>query len=90
MDHRCSPRKEAKLSVLMFHMKRGWISALVKNISEQGMLVYTGRSILPVGDIVELAGPAAWPLKCKSGLPKAIIVHSEGRKMGLMLTSNVW
>ena len=88
MEHRCSPRKETNSSVLVFHMKKGWIRALVKNISEQGMLICTGRAKLPVGDIVELAGPAAWKLESSMGLPKGFIVHSDGVRMGLMLVTN--
>ena len=68
-------------------MKRGWISAYAKNISSHGMLVHTGRSLLPVGDVVELAGPAAWKLESKTGLPKAVIVHSKQGTTGLMFTT---
>lgn len=88
MEHRFSPRKEINASVLVFQKTIGCIKALVKNVSAHGMLVDTGRSTLPKGVVVELAGPASWKLESKMGLPKALIVHSKNGKAGLMLTTN--
>ena len=88
MEKRFSPRKEIDSSVLIFNDQVGSIKALVKNISAQGMLVDTGRPTLPEGAIVELAGPASWKLESKTGLPKALIVHSKDGKAGLMVTAN--
>lgn len=89
MEHRFSPRKEINSTILVFQNTLGCIKALVKNISTHGMLVDTGRSTLPKGVVVELAGPASWKLESKSGLPKALIVHSKEGKAGLMLTTNM-
>jgi len=51
------------------------------------MLVDTERSTLPKGSVVELAGPASWRIKNKTGLPKGLIVHSKNGKAGLMLAT---
>lgn len=88
MEKRYNPRKETNSSVLVFHKKMGCIKALVKNFSAHGMLVDTERSTLPKGSVVELAGPASWKLESRTGLPKALIIHSEDGKAGLMLTED--
>jgi hypothetical protein len=88
MEKRFTPRKEINSSVLVFHKKMGCIKGLVKNISTHGMLVDTERSTLPKGSIVELAGPASWKLESRTGLPKALIIHSKDGKVGLMLTED--
>jgi hypothetical protein len=88
VEHRFSPRKEINSSVLVFQKAIGCIKALVKNVSAHGMLVDTGRSTLPQGVVVELAGPASWKWESKLGLPKALIIHSKDGKAGLMLTTS--
>ena len=88
MEHRFNAREEVNSPVLVFHELVGCIKALVKNVSTNGMLVDTGRSTLPKGVVVELAGPASWKLESKTGLPKALVVHSENGKAGLMLEAN--
>ena len=88
MEHRLSPREEIKSSVLVFQNTIGCIKALVKNVSAHGMLVDTGRSTLPKGLVVELAGPASWKFESKTGLPKALIIHSKDGEAGLMVTTN--
>lgn len=88
MEKRFSPRKEINSSVLVFHKKMGCIKALVKNFSSHGMLVDTKRSTLPKGTVVELAGPASWKFESRTGLPKALIIHSQDGKAGLMLTED--
>ena len=85
MENRCSPRNEINSTVLIYHKSIGCINAAVENMSTQGMLVDIGRSILPKGVIVELAGPAAWKFYSKMGLPKALTIHSNNGKVGLML-----
>ena len=52
------------------------------------MLVDTERSTLPIGSVVELAGPASWKLESRTGLPKGLIIHSKEGKAGLMLTKD--
>ena len=86
MEKRYSPRKETNSSVLVFHKTLGCIKAFVKNFSTHGMLVDTEPSTLPIGSVVELAGPASWKLESGIGLPKALIIHSMNGKAGLMLT----
>jgi len=86
MEKRYSPRKETNSSVLVFHKTLGCIKALVKNFSAHGMLVDTEQSTLPIGSVVELAGPASWSLESRTGLPKGLIIHSQHGKAGLMLT----
>ncbi len=88
MEHRFSPRREINSSVIVYQKQTGFIKAAVKNVSAYGMLVDTGRSILPKGAVVELAGPAAWKLESKTGLPKALIIHANDGQMGLMLIAN--
>ena len=88
MQKRFSPRKKINSSVLVFHKKMGCIKGLVKNVSTHGMLVDTGRSTLPNGSVVELAGPASWKLESRAGLPRALIVHSKDGEVGLMLTED--
>jgi hypothetical protein len=88
MEKRFNPRKEINSSVLVFHKKTGCIKALVKNFSMYGMLVDTEQSTLPKGSMVELAGPASWKLESRAGLPKALIIHSQDGKAGLMLTED--
>ena len=88
MEKRYNARKETNSSVLVFHNKMGCIRALVKNFSAHGMLVDTERSTLPKGSVVELAGPASWKLESRTGLPKALIIHSQEGKAGLMLTED--
>jgi len=88
MEHRLSPRKEINSYIIVFQKQNGFIKGLVKNISRHGMLVDTGRSTLPNGAVVELAGPASWKLESKMGLPKALIIHSKDGEAGLMLTTN--
>lgn len=87
MEHRFSPRTEINSSVLVFQETIGCLKALVKNVSMHGMLVDTGRSTLPMGIVVELAGPVSWKFESKTGLPKALIIHSKDGKAGLMLTT---
>jgi hypothetical protein len=88
MEHRFSPRKEINSSVIVYQEQIGFIKAAVKNVSAFGMLVDTGRSTLPKGAVVELAGPASWKLESKMGLPKALIIHAKDGQMGLMLIAN--
>ena len=88
MEKRFNPRKEINSSVLVFHKKTGCIKVLVKNFSMYGMLVDTEQSTLPKGSMVELAGPASWKLESRAGLPKALIIHSQDGKAGLMLTED--
>ena len=88
MEHRFSPRKEINSPVMIYQNQIGFIGASAKNISASGMLVDTGRFSLPKGAVVELAGAAAWELESKLGLPKALIVHVNDGKMGLMLIEN--
>ena len=88
MEHRFSTRNEVNLSVLIFHKLHGCIKALVKNASRDGMLVEMERSVLPKGSVVELAGPASWGLQSKTGLPKALVIHSKDGKAGLMLDAS--
>lgn len=88
MEHRFSPRKEINSSVIVYQKQFGLITAAVKNVSAYGMLVDTGRSTLPKGAVVELAGPASWTLESKTGLPKALIIHAKDGQTGLMLIAN--
>jgi len=90
MEQRFNHRMEITSFVLVFQKQIGWIKALVKNVSTHGMLVDTGRSTLPKGTVVELAGPAAWQLESKMGLPKAMTIHSKDGKAGLMLIATKW
>ena len=85
MEKRFNPRKNINSSVLVFHNKMGCIRAVVKNFSTHGMLVDTEQSRLPKGSVVELAGPASWKYESRKGLPKALIIHSQDGKSGLML-----
>lgn len=88
MEHRFSARNEVNSSILIFHKLAGCIKGLVKNASRDGMLVVIERAVLPKGSVVELAGPASWILQSKTGLPKALVIHSEDGKVGLMLDPN--
>jgi hypothetical protein len=86
MEKRMTPRQEINSSILVFENNVGCINAFVKNVSNRGMLLDTGRFNLPTGAVVELAGPASRRLASRLGLPKALIVHSENGKAGLLVT----
>jgi hypothetical protein len=88
MEHRFSPRKGTNSPVMIYQNQIGFITASVKNVSANGMLVDTGRFALPKGSIVELAGAASWKLESKRGLPKALIIHAADGLTGLMLIAN--
>ena len=88
MEHRFSPRKDMDSPVMIYQNQIGFISAAVKNVSTNGMLVDTGRYALTKGTVVELAGAASWRLESKMGLPKALVVHSNDGQTGLMLILN--
>jgi len=87
MERRYNPRTETNSTVLIFHRGMGCVKGSVKNFSSHGMLVDTEDSTLPKGSVVELAGPASWRIKNKTGLPKGLIVHSKDGKVGLMLAT---
>lgn len=87
MERRYNPRARINSSVLIFHKKMGCIKGLVKNISTNGMYIETGQYALPKGSVIELAGPASWKLKSRTGLPKGLVIHSEDGKLGLLLTA---
>ena len=85
MEKRFDPRQEINSSVLVFQNTIGCINARVKNISDYGMLLETGQSTLPTGEVVELAGPASLQLESRFGLPRALIIHSKGGQAGLLV-----
>ena len=87
MEKRFSPREEINSSVLVFQNEVGCINASVENISHHGMLLDTGQSTLPIGAVVELAGPVSRRLESRMGLPKAVIVHSNQGKAGLLMVT---
>jgi hypothetical protein len=74
---------------MIYHNPIGFITASIKNVGTDSMLVDTGQFTLPMGSVVELAGAGSWQLESKIGLPKAMITHanSDGQTMLMLLSS---
>jgi hypothetical protein len=84
MEHRCDSREESDSTVIIYLQTKGTITANIKNISQGGMLVNTGKSALNNNTMVELVfathhSTAKVPIRIK-----ALTVHVNGDQAGLM------
>jgi len=89
MAYRWNTRKEINLPIMIYHNPVGFITASIKNVSADGILVDTGQFSLPKGAVVELAGAGSWQLESKIGLPKALITHvdDDGQAVLMLLST---
>jgi len=84
MEHRWNSRKEINSTVTVYQERIGIIRATVKNVCADGMLMETGRSVLPKGAVVELTGTTLRKLESKMVRLKGLIIHAKDGVAGLM------
>jgi hypothetical protein len=88
MERRWNARKEFNSTVMVYQERAGIIRVSVKNVSADGMLMETGRSVLSKGALVELTGETLRKHGNKMTRLKGLIVHAKDGLAGLMFVGD--
>lgn len=86
MDHRCSVRTMIRLPALL-RVQAGWIPAVIRNISEEGLFVETTAKLVNHCYVTVRTNLEGHKGRLMHDLP-ALVVHRNGAGVGLMLAGN--